>query len=248
MELASLLRPTVPNRYSSLMSISRQEELARKRERAVSKAPAANLLLPEFFEHKVQTFEAGIDHLKCYQDGLAETLQTERLSECEYQNEIETLDKKFKPVIQELHLLRHKRQHLEEIAGDEYRFLCNRLKPSDNALASSIIERSYLFSLMSNMNAATGNQKKSKLEQAGFRRDVIAYYKALRNPGDNMTFGYCHISGWWYDASEIKTAHLVPEALHGDELAFLFGVRKVTLDDPRNGKSVPQPSPYAVQR
>lgn len=224
------------------MHDSRQKTLASKKERAVSTSShisnlsVASSSLSEFFESKVQACEADVDYLKCYQEGLNEALQTKKMEESHYQTEMTKLDREYEPLVKELHLLKKQRRYLEEEVDDEYQSACKRLKPNESAQDIGLIERAYASALVSKVMWTTGEQKKNKFDQTKFRSDVMTYYNAARNSHDDTDLGYCHISDCWYLAEDIEAAHLVPKSLHGDELAFLFGVREILLADPRNGK------------
>ncbi|EER41900.1 predicted protein [Histoplasma capsulatum H143] len=69
------------------------------------------------------------------------------------------------------------------------------------------------------------------LRLAKFRRDVLAYHAETRLEGGKLQL-YCHITGWW--TGSVKTTHLVPKGVKGNELAYLFGDGEVAVEDRKN--------------
>jgi hypothetical protein len=83
----------------------------------------------------------------------------------------------------------------------------------------------------------TGKRARRRSKQSSFNREVLSYYGASKKyPSGMGVEKYCHLTGWQH-ASTVKSVHLVPEILQSEDLAYLLGVREISLSEPRNGKS-----------
>jgi hypothetical protein len=88
----------------------------------------------------------------------------------------------------------------------------------------------YASIIMSKIMAATSEVKKGnkKCNQSAYADGVLSFYGAS-NKTDGLK--YCHLTGWQGERS-VKCAHLVPKSLESNDLAYLFGVRKIVLSEP----------------
>jgi hypothetical protein len=204
----------------------------------MSDVSVASSTISELLEHKVKACEADMEYVTCYQEGLREVLAARNINQNDYNKEVETLDKKYLPVMEELQVLKNQRRILEDDIEDEYKAENKRLKAmkEGNEPDIALIERAYSSVMVSKVMSASAKQKKKRFDQSKFRRDVLSYYHASRDM-DGSRQAYCHLTGW-QDRENIKAAHLVPKSLHGDELSFLFGARNLVLSDCKNDKEI----------
>jgi hypothetical protein len=220
------------------MPSKHQDVLRKKYFRTVSAASDMSTIsmestVSEFLEKKSQVFASDLDYYRVYQDGLRHALSTEKLSSQDYQKEMYELDENYKLVLDELRVLKKQRRTLEQDFEDAYDYQKHRKLSHEPNI--EFMERAYAATMISRVMAASSKQKKRHFDQSKFRRDVVTYLDAARDPAGHGRL-WCHLSGW-HPEKAIKAAHLVPKSLRGDELAFLFGVGEVVLSNPKNGKS-----------
>lgn len=191
----------ISDRYSAIMPPSRVASLKLAKSHAVSttsmlsQMSAASSTVSEFFESKLQACEADINYLVCYQEGLQETLDSKKMDQEAYHNEMVLLDGKYKPVINELRILKRHRRTIEDDMEEEHQ------SPEEKRTKSSeeeepymgMITRAYASALASKAMASSAKQKKVKFEQSKFRRDVVGYYHARDTPNCAV---FCHLTGW----------------------------------------------------
>lgn len=224
------------------MPQKRQASLREQHKRAVSAATDTSALsmdstVSDFLEKKIQMFASDVEYYRIYQDGLCESLDENKLGHQEYQDAVGNLDKRYEPVLQQLRELKRNRHTLKQDMEDS---CCDtKLDTQKRANVSrepsiDFLERAYSSTMATRVTGASSKQKKRNFDQAQFRKNVISYLGADKDPEHAGTI-WCHLTGWHMKES-IKAAHLVPKTLHGDELTYLFGVGEMVLPDPRNGK------------
>jgi len=217
-------RPSIPERFSSLVPNSHKTEmetLSKRRVSAMSQLSVASST-NDFINAKIENLEAEIAINRNYKLFFQGAKRRKTLTNDEYNDSIKDLELEVKE--QENQLMVIRRQH--KIISEDI----------DEVLPEySTIEGAYSSVLMAKIMFASSKQRKEKkFNQSAYSKNVLSFYGAERQGGNEAVEKYCHITGW-QPGKFVKCAHLVPKSLESDELAYLFGVRETVLSEPRNG-------------
>jgi hypothetical protein len=220
------MRPSIPTQFSNLMAKTRQETLEKKEAqyRSVSQASCMSVgsTVSEIMENKVAILDAELDYLKTYRNGVIDLHAVDSEIKDELMEDIRASRKRMRSLESELAVL--KRQ--KKIIRDDL---------DESVPKHETVQDAYASVLCHKVMTASSKQKGKKFDQEQFRNAVSQYYETLRSQ-DGQRFKWCHVLRKWYQAQDVKAAHLVPKSLAGDELSYLFGVGEAILSDPRNGK------------
>ncbi|KAJ9252121.1 hypothetical protein DTO207G8_4954 [Paecilomyces variotii] len=238
-------RPSIPERYSSLMSEDRQKTLRSKQRHfnfsqtpAFSRLSAASSTVSEFLEDKIESYQLEIDYLRAYKDGLHEARAAHTIDDADYKTELYSVLDDMKLAYGDLQLIKRQRSILEDDLEDELR---EKHRKDDVGPDQDFLERAYANAIVPRVMRALSKQKKAKFNRSDFRRDVLEFYSAVQvqdHNGKREEFAaYCHLTGW-EDSGCVKAAHLVPKSLAGEEIGYLFGTKELVRFDPRNGISL----------
>lgn len=136
-------------------------------------------------------------------------------------------------VLRELRFIEKFGVTVERDVNDDLAALPN----TDNEARIKFVEEAYAKTLLARIQSLSGNQEKSpctKHELQRFRQDVVERYGGFyTETGEQQV--WCHITGRAWAKEVVKTAHIVPKGLGGEEIAFLFGESEFIRKDPRNG-------------
>ncbi|KAJ9374586.1 hypothetical protein DTO282E5_669 [Paecilomyces variotii] len=236
-------RPSIPERYSSLMPENRQKSLQSKQRDfsqicGFSRVSVASSTVSEFLEEKIRSYQLEIDYLRTYKDGLYEAKEADTIKDTEYKPELNSVLDDLKQANEDLRLVKRQRSLLEDDLQDELR---KRQKDDTTGPDKDFLERAYTNVIVPRVMGALSKQKKSKFNQSAFRKDVLEFYSAVgvqEHDGKKEEFAaYCHLTGWT-DPESVKAAHLVPKSLTEEEIGYLFGTKELIRSDPRNGISL----------
>lgn len=231
----------LPEEHLSLMSQQRQTVLREQRQRNVSAASDASAVsmessVSDFLEKKVHVLTSSADYCRDYHHGLAEARANKHLSRENYEKAARDIDEHYLPILRQLRELKRSRRVLEQDMEDAYETNPEERKRANISREPDVafLERAYSSTMATRVMGASAKQKKRNFHQSAFRKDVVDYLGADKDP---MGAGrlYCHLTGWKSNA-HVKAAHLVAKTLREDELAFLFGEGEGILTNPKNGK------------
>lgn len=215
----------IPERYSSLLSVSRQASLndIKKRKVSASSMLSTASSAAEFVVSKIEDVSLGIKYVDEMRKGLKEAFDDGNLPVSQYKEALTEVKNYCKPKESEIIVLKRQKKlimdDLEEIVPSHAR-----------------LEDAYANIIMNKVMTATAKQKKKNYNQSAFKKGVIAFYGAEQdseNDGDIDSL-WCHLTGW-QALADVKAAHIVPKSLESNELSYLFGAGEVSLSDANNG-------------
>ncbi|KAL4788728.1 hypothetical protein BJX76DRAFT_3880 [Aspergillus varians] len=228
--------PVIPERISSLMPPNRQLALSQQRLRSTSAMTrvsqmSSNSAVSEFLEAKFSTMQAELDWIRCATDGLNEAKAQSLLTDTEFVEELQPILDAFRKTTKTLTVHKRHERTLEDDLDEQT--ATKRQRTAGEEPDPDFLHRAYASTMVSRVMAASAKQRVTKFDQSKFKREVIKYY----TPEENIRTEHvwCHILGKWVYHKGVKAAHIVPKSLSGDELAHLFGVGEILLEDPRNG-------------
>ncbi|CAG8939214.1 unnamed protein product [Penicillium salamii] len=222
-------RPNVPRGAFAVMSQHRQEALLRKQ----TKELTATRTVSEFLENKIRDYRMDLDYIDCAHNGLLEVLDNERITPPGFVKALKPFMTSARRITGHLNYLEDQRKAIQDDIED----LPPVKRQRQGELDVEFLERAYTEIIYPKVMSASAKLPKQMHEHgrtfnaSNFKRDVAQYYDIPKD------MGYCHLTGFW-DATEVKAAHLVPKSLHSDEIAYLFGVRAMVSSDPRNALSL----------
>ena len=233
---------SLPKKYSSLMPPDTQSSL-NEISKPIAQTPNLSIAssVSDFLAQKTLLHRSRMKYLNEYERGLRETLSSNQLSHEDYHHEMERLDELYAPIMGELDIILKQRRTLGLDIQEAYEDSGQKHANAAPEHSIEIMERVYTSRVAEVLSAC--EREKWYFNQSEFRRGVIEYLNA-RHPEESGAI-WCHLTGWAIK-DNVKTAHLVPKTLCGEELAYLFGVDEVVLSDPRNGKC-PLPTRVAVR-
>jgi hypothetical protein len=226
-------RYPIPERFSSVVSPQALKKIDDIKARKVSGASIKTVDsdISEILEAKIQGLEADLAITTTYRQGLIQAFEHKRLAEDELQEENKEIDDAELDRKGELVVLRQQKKILTED-------LQEHPKRAD-------IEQAYVDLMVSKVLLSTAKQSKRNFDQSGFKKAVLAYYGIGKKEIDGK-MGHCAVLGW-LASDQIKAAHIVPKALEGSSLSYLYGVGEAVLSDPRNGTYIDSlPQSYAA--
>ena len=217
--------PIIPERYSSLLSLSCQSALShiKIRKVMVSSIVSTTSSAAEFVASKIEDVSLGIEYIDEMRKGLKEAFDDGNLPASQYNEAIEDVEKYSKPKEHEMVMLKRQKKLIKDDL-------------EENVPLHARLEDAYADIIMNKITTATAKQKKKKHNQNAFKRAVIAFYGAERdseNDGDIDSL-WCHLTGW-QALADVKAAHIVPKSLESTELSYLLGAGEVMLSDANNG-------------
>ena len=233
----------LPNRYSTLMPTKTCETLNYQL-RAVSNASDISTLsvdsnVSDFLEKKIILRKSSLEYINTYWSGLYDALNARKLQGTEYYQEMQHIDKKQKPILEELEILEQQSRMLSQDIIEQYHDSAEeesqKRRKTDAEPSLEFMERAYSSTIVGRVMAAC-KQGPGNFNQSKFRKEVLRFYNANSDPSHTRRV-WCHLTGW-ATSKNVKAAHLVPRSLRGDELQYLFGDGRVILKDPKNGKFV----------
>lgn len=226
-------------KYTSLMLSATQTTLTEKSRDVSAASDMSNLSVDssvsDFLERKIRLHRASVEYFREYKNGLLQLRSSNQLGEKDFCAEMGDAEKEILPAAEELKVLRRQRRTLASDMEESCEDSITEPKRPNLALEPSFefLERAYTSTMVSRVMASS-KQKRSRFNQAQFRKDVIKYLNADPDP-ENSGRIWCHLDGWLI-SKYVKAAHLVPKSLRGEEVAFLFGGDDLELANPRNGK------------
>ena len=217
--------PQISERFSSLLSVPRQQGLReiQKRKASASSTLSKAVSVADFVESKVVDDSIGLEYINEMSRGLKEALQGGHLAAAHYNEAMQDIDKYRTPKESKFVLLKRQKKLIKDDLDETL--------PSATTIADA-----YANVIMNKVMAATADQKKKKSNQHKFRTAVIKYYGAAAssiNEGDKDIV-WCHLTGY-FPKEYVKAAHIVPKSLESSELSYLFGANEVMLNEPNNG-------------
>jgi hypothetical protein len=216
--------PKIPERYSSLLSSSRRQNLDRiiKRKASASSQLSVASTANEWVDKKTVEVGQGIAYFNELQAGLMEAHKSGHLGDFPFREAVKAIETDRRPKQKEFLLL--KRQN--KIIIDDL---------TEEGPSVSTMEEAYTSLICKKVMAASAKVKKQKkYDQAGFKKRVLEHYNAVRTlPSGSRQF-WCHVMGWMPECV-VKAAHLVPKSLESREVSHLFGVDDEVLSEARNG-------------
>jgi hypothetical protein len=243
-------RPIIPERLSTLLPAAWQQCLDEIKARRVS--GSSNLTTAsDFLEEQIRTLSSDLDYVRAYRTGLRK--ESDRIPKRDLDEEVHEIEEVEDDRQESLAVFKRQRKIIEEDLAEE---AAKILPPEpttpektpakapqyttpekpDQPVPREVIKQAFANSIVERVMTASSRQKKSKFDQASFRRSVEEFYGAVKygEKGEKLAV-HCAVTGW-QEPSLVKAAHIVPKSLKSDELAYLFGVGEIMLKDPRNGK------------
>ncbi|KAJ9234939.1 hypothetical protein DTO169E5_6406 [Paecilomyces variotii] len=142
-------RPSIPERYSSLMSEDRQKTLRSKQRDfnfsqtpAFSRLSAASSTVSEFLEDKIESYQLEIDYLRAYKDGLHEVRAAHTIDDADYKTELHSVLDDMKLAYGDLQLIKRQRNILQDNLEDE---LWGKRRKDDVGPDQDFLERAEEF-------------------------------------------------------------------------------------------------------
>jgi hypothetical protein len=230
----------VPERISSLMSLSRRQALTEHQNRSVSvSAKISDISMAsidstasDFLAAKIEELENETSYIANIKAGMEEANVKGILTDGEYRRALEPYTIRIRATTSALRVLKRQKHVLEDDLNETLA-VYKRLRtdpPSDEGL----LEIAYKDSIVSRVMRAERKQRASSFNQAQFKKDVHKYYSTVDS--DDGTKVWCHVIGAFFDKNSVKAAHIVPKSLDREELAHLFGDEDVVISLPQNGK------------
>ncbi|KAL8686324.1 MAG: hypothetical protein Q9218_007185 [Villophora microphyllina] len=216
--------------YEKYLRVHRKrkaQELQEKRKVSSSSTISADSTTQEFLTAKEQDTDLDIQFTDNLMHGFMEALQDGLITKKDYDDAMKGVGPHNTQKRNESVVLKRQKKFLTEDL-DEMRPNYEKIR---DAYAKVIVNK---------VMASTAFPKKKKSNQQKFRKDVLKYYQASRKTQSDKREpdeAYCALTGW-QAKSRVKAAHIVPKALKGDELSYLFGVGEAVLSDPRNSMSL----------
>lgn len=205
-------RPEIPDRLSSLILNSFQEELIVLEKRKASAGSSISGLsgIWEFLDTKIKLLGIGIDLevADVYREGLRQVSGNISAKETAAEEEMITVGADSSPK-ELLVIKRQPRAVVEDMADD---------------VSRQNLEDAYTQGIVGKVMAASGNQKRSKFNKSKFRKDVEEYYSA-----------HSHEEIVRIKANESRTSS-------AQELSYLFGIGEKEFKDLQNGTLAVSPS------
>jgi hypothetical protein len=220
--------PSIPisQRYNSLVPLSGQKDMEILSQRTVSATSAMSQLSTtsstgDFVNAKIESITADLAVGDKFKEYFHSAKKRKAFSREEYDDAMQELESEVVQKERELVIL--KRQ--KKIISDDI----------DEVLPHySTMDRAYSSILTTKIMSATAKQgKKKPYDQCAFGKSVLSFYSATRGDGEGHE-KYCHVLGW-FNAKDVRCAHIVPKSLESDELGYLYGVREAVISEPRNG-------------
>ncbi|PGH11473.1 hypothetical protein AJ79_04848 [Helicocarpus griseus UAMH5409] len=204
----------------------------------------------DILNYKLRHCRTELDYFTHYQASLRQVLADPQqpISERDYLDEMGVVDRKCRPLLEELRILTRQRRAVEQDLADELAAIRSRARSRSRAAEiadaegsgddeqkqmATLLERAYAAALYSKSTCDEITGQHPGLREAKFRRDVVAYHAASRLEGGESQM-YCHVTGWW-EAGSVKVTQLVPRGVRGEEVAWLFGDAEVAWGDRKNG-------------
>lgn len=218
-------------KYSSLLSSTSQDNLARIQSRKASNlSTVSTSAVSVFLDHKIQVVGLNIDYTQRYKEGLVEAFENQKIQHDELLAALREIKEDDKRNRKEYVTLKRHRKHIEEDISDDWK------QNLETAYSMAIKNR---VRIPRQLSRTERNYK--KYVQEDFRVAVEAYYDAVKQTQEVTQVKkevHCAVTKKWFASEAMKAAHLVPKSLQSDELSYLFGVGEIDLNDPRNGTLV----------
>jgi len=217
-------KPSIPQRYSSLVPPSSLKDIEILTKRSVSALSqiSTSSSTNDFVDAKIESISADLAVNGKFRDYFERAKKRKVIAGEEYDDAIQELDSETDKKERELTTLKRQKKAISD--------------DIDEVLPQySTVEGAYSSVLMAKIMSASSKQRKGpRFNQSAYSKAVLTFYNAVRCTDSGEIEKYCHVTGW-HPEKQVKCAHLVPKSLESDELAYLFGVRETVLSEPRNG-------------
>lgn len=191
----------------------------------------ASSAISYFLDDRIAELTSQQVTLMAYKEGLFESKTL--ISNEDFQAELQAVVEAIALRTRDLRILSRQRRLVEQYLETDTHAKGSRGKEP----ALEFLEMEYTSSLVSCMVMEV-SLKKAKVaclkHDPGFRQSIISRYGAS---DQEMYLAWCHVTNLWWPKEHVKTAHLDPELLIDEGIAFLFGLKEVVLNDARNGLS-----------
>ncbi len=209
--------------FTELMQTPRKRKLSDIRSRQVyrSFAVSASSDISDFLEAKVQNLADEIDYIQHFTPGLHELKETGKITAIQLTKELKETNRREREEKEEFIAIKRQRKLLEEDMAQPGLF--------------ELLELAYAHTIKNRVISATGKMSHRRFKQSSFRKSLEEFYDAshVTDTGERQT--WCMLTGW-HPPKDVKAAHIVPQSLSSEELAYLYGAGGDIPHDDRNGE------------
>jgi hypothetical protein len=223
-------RPSIPQRYGSLVPQSSLKEMENLSKRTASAMAAISQLsttsfTDDFIDARIESISADLAVNSKFRDYFETAKKSKVFTDEEYDDAVQELQSEVDQKERELITLKRQKKAISD--------------DIDEVLPQYFtIEGAYSSVLTTKIMFTSSKQRKGKsFDQSVYSKAVLSFYGAVRYTDSGQVEKYCHLTGWLPE-KQVKCVYLVPKSLESDELAYLFGVREAVLSEPRNGMFV----------